>query len=316
MPLRGLIQVVATNLELLHGFPNHLEICMDARSSLCLMTGNRDFQDKTGVDEKMIYTHGYHDSVLRSHRNRTVENSARYMQDRIIPGKNLLDIGSGAGTITADFARRLAPGRVTAVEITASALELTRAEVERQHLDNVDFLVGDATTLDLPDNSFDIVHAHQVLQHVSNPVQALREMKRVCKPDGIVAVRDSDYGGFIWYPMIPALDLWMKYYQDVARSNGGEPDAGRHLLSWAQQAGFTEIVSTSSTWCLSTPDSRAWWGNMWADRILKSAIADQLRNGGIATEQDLERISRAWLAWAAREDGWMSIVHGEIVCRP
>lgn len=52
MPLRGLIQVVATNLELLHGFPNHLEICMDARLALYLMTGNRDCQDKMGVDEK------------------------------------------------------------------------------------------------------------------------------------------------------------------------------------------------------------------------------------------------------------------------
>ncbi|WP_204987552.1 MULTISPECIES: class I SAM-dependent methyltransferase [Nitrosomonas] len=254
--------------------------------------------------------------MLHSHRNRTVENSVGYIKDRIIPGKNLLDIGSGAGTITVDFARRLAPGQVTAVEITALALELTKAEVERQHLENVNFLVGDATTLGLPDNSFDIVHAHQVLQHVGNPVQALREMRRICKPDGIVAVRDSDYGGFIWYPMIPALDQWMKYYQEVTRSNGGEPDAGRYLLSWAQQAGFTEIKSTSSTWCLSTPGSRAWWGSMWADRILKSDIADQLRNDGIATEQDLECIAQAWLAWAAKEDSWMSIVHGEIVCCP
>jgi ubiquinone/menaquinone biosynthesis C-methylase UbiE len=225
---------------------------------------------------KTIYTHGHHDSVLRSHNGRTVENSSRYIIDELKPGRNLLDIGSGPGTITADFARRLAPGRVTAVESTAPALDLTRTEVEQQGLTNVDLAVGDVHELNFPDDSFDIVHAHQVLQHVSEPVQALCEMRRVCKPEGIVAARDGDYAGFIWYPLLPAFNEWMEWYQKAARSNGGEPNAGRYLLSWAQQAGFIDITSTSSTWCLSTPESRAWWGGMWADRILDSKIAGQL----------------------------------------
>jgi ubiquinone/menaquinone biosynthesis C-methylase UbiE len=268
------------------------------------------------TNNKATYTHGHHDSVLRSHNNRTVENSARYIINELKPGHSLLDIGSGPGTITADFAKRLAPGHVTAVEATASTLDLTRAEVEQQGLTNVDLAVGDIYALDFPDDSFDIVHAHQVLQHVSEPVQALCEMRRVCKPGGIVAARDSDYAGFIWYPMLPALTDWMEWYQKAARTNGGEPNAGRYLLSWAQQAGFTDITSTSSTWCLSTPDSRAWWGGMWADRILDSRIAVQLRNDDVATQSDLERVSQAWRDWVAAEDGWMSIVHGEIVCHP
>lgn len=264
---------------------------------------------------KATYTHGHHDSVLRSHSNRTVENSASYIMNELKPGRSLLDVGSGPGTITADFAKRLAPGRVTAVEATASALALTSDEVNRQSLTNVAFVVSDIHALNFPDNSFDIVHAHQVLQHVSNPVQALREMRRVCKPGSIVAARDGDYAGFIWYPTLPALDEWIKWYQKAARANGGEPNAGRYLLSWAQHAGFTDVVSTSSTWCLSTPKSRAWWGGMWAERILESKIADQLRNDGIAKQEDLERVSQAWRDWVAAEDGWMSIVHGEIVCR-
>ncbi|MEX5215090.1 MAG: methyltransferase domain-containing protein [Nitrospiraceae bacterium] len=266
-------------------------------------------------DKNATYTHGYHDSVLRSHNNRTVDNSAAYFKHELKPGHNLLDVGSGLGTITADFATHLAPGRVTAVETTAAALELTRTEVYRQGLNNVGFVVGDVYALGFPDASFAIVHAHQVIQHVGDPVQALREMKRVCKPGGVVAVRDADYSGFIWYPELPALDEWMQWYQQAARANGGEPNAGRYLLSWAQRAGFTDITATSSTWCLSTPTSRAWWGGMWADRILHSKIAGQLRNNGIATQKGLERVSRAWRDWADTEDGWMSIVHGEILCR-
>ena len=228
---------------------------------------------------------------------------------------NLLDVGSGAGTITADFAKRLAPGRVTALEATEEALNLTRNEVKRNALNNVDFVVGDVHALEFADDSFDIVHAHQVLQHVNDPVQALREMKRVCKTGGIVAARDSDYAGFIWFPELPELDEWMDWYQKAARANNGEPNTGRHLLSWAQKAGFTDITSTSSTWCLSTPEARDWWGGMWADRILESKIAKQLLNKGIASQADLERISKSWREWAASEDAWMSIVHGEILCR-
>lgn len=267
------------------------------------------------TETRTDYTHGYHSSVLRSHNNRTVANSARYLLGELQPGLSLLDAGSGAGTITADFAQRLAPGRITAVEATDESLALTRSEVERHGLNNVDFVMTDIHALALADASFDIVHTHQVLQHVRDPVQALREMRRVCKPGGVVAARDADYAGFIWYPAVPELDEWQRWYQAAARANGGEPNAGRHLLSWARQAGFVDIVATSSTWCLATPAAREWWGGMWADRILQSKIATQLQADGIATEADLQRVSQAWRAWAAAPDGWMSIVHGEILCR-
>lgn len=261
-----------------------------------------------------IYTHGHHGSVLRSHNNRTVENSAAYLVPELLPGRSLLDIGSGPGTITADLAGRLAPGRVTALEATTEALDLTRAEIARQGLGNVTFVVGDAHHLELPAASFDIVHAHQVLQHVADPVQVLREMRRVCRPGGVVAARDADYGGFVWYPALPELDEWMRWYQLAARSNGGEPNAGRRMLAWARAAGFERITPGSSTWCMATSETRAWWGGMWAERILHSRIAEQLRADGIASQADLERVSRAWQRWAAAEDGWLSVVHGEIIC--
>jgi ubiquinone/menaquinone biosynthesis C-methylase UbiE len=260
-----------------------------------------------------VYTHGHHESVLRSHRWRTAANSAAYLLPHLQPEMSLLDVGSGPGTITADLARRVA--RVTASEVSEPALALTRAGIEAGGVGNVDFAVADVHRLDLPDDSFDVVHAHQVLQHVGDPVQALREMRRVTKPGGLVAARDSDYAAFAWHPALPALTEWMTLYQKLARGNGGEPDAGRRLLSWARAAGFDEVTATSSTWCFATPDERAWWGGMWAERILGSAMAEQALATGAATEDDLRRISRAWLEWAETGDGWLSILHGEILCR-
>lgn len=268
------------------------------------------------MGEQAVYTHGHHESVLRSHRWRTAGNSAAYLLPHLKPGMSLLDVGCGPGTITADLAELVAPGRVTAVEVTAGALALARAEAERRGVRNIEFVVADVHDLDFADGGFDVVHAHQVLQHVGDPVRALRELRRVCAPGGVVAARDSDYAAFAWHPELPELDEWLALYQQLARENGGEPDAGRRLLSWAYDAGFTEVTPSASVWCFATPDDRDWWGGMWADRILESALADQARRTGAATEDDLRRISTAWRTWAAAPDGWIGILHGEILARP
>src|SRR5690349_2742625 len=130
-----------------------------------------------------VYTHGHHESVLRSHRWRTAENSAGYLLPHLVAGQHVLDVGCGPGTITMDLAALVGPtGRVTALEVTEDALDLARAEASRRGVDNVDFRVGNVEALDLADDAFDVVHAHQVLQHVARPVDALREMARVTRP--------------------------------------------------------------------------------------------------------------------------------------
>lgn len=263
-----------------------------------------------------VYTHGHHESVLRSHRWRTAENSAGYLLPLLEPGSRLLDVGCGPGTITMDLAELVGPtGRVTALERTDEALDLARGEATRRGTTNVDFTVGNVTALDLPDDSFDVVHAHQVLQHVDDPVRALREMRRVCRPGGIVAARESDYSGFTWFPASPELDRWLELYLRVARSNHAEPDAGRRLLSWAQRAGFTDVTAGSSTWCYATPMDRAWWGGLWADRIVDSDLARQAVDRGLATPAELATIADGWRRWAEQDDGWFSVLHGEILAR-
>ena len=262
------------------------------------------------------YTHGHHESVLRSHRWRTAENSAGYLLPALEPGQRLLDVGCGPGTITVDLAELLGPhGSVTALERTEEALDLARAEAQRRDARTVDFAVGDVQALDLPDASYDVVHAHQVLQHVDDPVQALREMRRVCRPGGLVAARDSDYSAFTWYPAVPALDDWLALYLRLARSNDAEPAAGRRLLSWSRAAGFTDVVAGSSTWCYASPMDRAWWGGLWADRVVDSDFARQAVDRGLTDQAGLARIAAGWRAWADEEDGWFSVLHGEVLAR-
>lgn len=261
------------------------------------------------------YTHGHHESVLRSHTWRTVENSAAYLVPSIRPGLSVLDVGCGPGTITVDLARRVAPGRVTGLDAAAGVLEQATAHAAEEGVDTVEFVVGDAYATGFDDDSFDIVHTHQTLQHVADPVAVLRELRRIVKPGGVVAARDVDYAGTIVHPSTPGLERWAALYQQVHRSNGGEPDAGRRLKQWALEAGFASVESTASIWCFASQEERAWWGGLWRDRALESAFATDAIGKGLATLAELTEISQAWTRWAEDDAGWMGMPHGEVLCR-
>jgi ubiquinone/menaquinone biosynthesis C-methylase UbiE len=260
------------------------------------------------------YTHGHHASVLRSHTWRTAENSAGYLLPHLRAGMDVLDVGCGPGTITTDLARIVAPGTVLGIDRSDDVL--AQARDAARGAGNVTFAVGDVYALEADAGSYDVVHAHQVLQHLSDPVAALREMRRVCRPDGLVAVRDSDYGAFTWAPADPDLDRWLDLYRQVAQSNDAEPDAGRHLKRWALAAGFSEVRASASVWCFTDDEDRAWWGGLWADRIRESDLARQAVDRGMATTPDLQAFADAFQRWAAAPDGWFAVLHGEVLARP
>ena len=267
--------------------------------------------------ETAVYTYGHHDSSVRAHTWRTAANSAAYLLDSLLPDMKILDVGCGPGTITADLATLVPNGHVTGLEYAPEVLDQARNMAAQRGLKNIDFVVGDVNNLNFPDASFDVVHAHQVLVHVGDPVQALREMRRVTKPGGIVAARDSDFAAMTWYPESKGMSDWAMLHQRVVRSNGAEPNAGRRLHAWAREAGLdpARITATAGTWCYHTEQERAWWSGLWAERTVATAFARSAVEGGHATEGDLVRIAQAWRDWGMEEDGWFAVLHGEIICR-
>lgn len=259
------------------------------------------------------YTHGHAEPVLRSHAWRTAANSAAYLLPHLESSHHLLDIGAGPGTISVDLAQHVA--QMTVTEISDEALALSRRAAEDAECTTMAFAVEDVLALSFEDDTFDVVHAHQVLQHVSDPVQALREMARVTKPGGLVAARDADYGMFTWWPAEPGIERWRDLYSIAARHNGGEPDAGRRLRSWALDAGLADVESSSSTWTYSTPDERIWWADLWAERTTSTALGAQLLRDRLSSNRELADIADAWRTWAAEDDGWFCVPSGEILWR-
>ncbi|WP_432547509.1 class I SAM-dependent methyltransferase [Kineococcus sp. SYSU DK004] len=265
------------------------------------------------------YVHGHAAAVRRSHAHRTAENSAAHLLPHLAPGLDLLDVGCGVGTLTADLAARTAPGRTVGVDASADVLT-DAAAAARERGVGVELAVAEAGALPFADGTFDVVHAHQVLQHLADPVGALREMARVCRPGGLLAVRDADYASVHAHPDLPGLRTWREAYRRAARSAGGDPDAGAHLLALARAAGLAdaaevaELVPSASVWLFATPAERAWWGGTWAERAEGEPLAGRLRAAGAGAE-DLREVAAAWREWSAHPDGWMTMTHGELLVR-
>ena len=247
---------------------------------------------------KDTYTHGHHQSVVQSHARRTVEVEGAFVLPELRAGQRLLDAGCGPGSITVGLARAVAPGEVVGIDLSEDVLETAREQAEAAGVGNVDLQIGDIYGLDFAAASFDVVFAHQLLQHLTDPVRALREMRRVLRPGGLLAVRDSDYATMSPAPKFPEFDDWLALYHAVAYANEAEPDAGRYLSGWVREAGFTEVRLRPNVVAYEGADARV-WGETWAQRILHSSVGSQAVEYGLAEPADLQQISDGWARFAA-----------------
>jgi ubiquinone/menaquinone biosynthesis C-methylase UbiE len=260
---------------------------------------------------KDTYTHGHQSVVVSQHARRTAEDCARFARHVIAPNSRILDVGCGPASITVGLARWVPGGSVTAIEPGGDILDTAREAVAAAGAENVS--VEEASVYELPydDDTFDVAYAHQVLQHLADPVGALREMRRVTRPGGHVAVRDADYYTMSCSPESVLIDRWRDVYHRVARHNGAEPDAGRHLYRWCRDAGLPDVVMTASVWNHYEPEDRMNWGNSWAQRCLESSFGQQAIEYGYATRAEMEEIAAGWRQWASDPDGYFHFIHGE-----
>ena len=105
------------------------------------------------------------------------------------------------------------------------------------------------------------------------------------------------------------MERWLELYHAVATRNGGEADAGRRIPSWLREAGFEEVETTTETWHFDDRDSILQWGDSWAERLTRSALAQQAVDYGLATVEELAEIAVGWRDWARQPDAFFTFIH-------
>ena len=258
--------------------------------------------------ERVTYTYGYSTVVVEVHGRRTAAREAAFFLPHLRPGMSLLDAGCGPGSITVGLAAAVAPGTVVGLDIERGVLDQARTLAAGQGARAMRCVVGSVGALPFPDGSFDAVFAHTLLEHVRDPVAALRELRRVLRPGGLLGVRDCDWASGIYAPADVDVARAVALYDQIWRENGGHPNGGRHLRRWLRDAGFARVqTSASFRWDGSAADSRA-FGELLGHRFTLPNLVEPALANGWADRRDLTRISAACLAWSQHPDAFAAMV--------
>jgi len=259
------------------------------------------------------YQHGHHVSVVANHAKRTAETAAAFFLPFLKPGMRLLDVGCGPGSIKAGLAKRAEPAETIGIDPSPSVIETARSLAEAKAGAHLTFEVGNIYEPRFAPETFEAVFAHQVLQHLGQPVDALRQIRKLLAPGGVVGVRDVDWGSTTFYPENQGMRRFLKLYRELARRNGGEPNAGRHMRWWFREAGFAEARVTTSTVSYTDQAATGEWGDTYAERTPHSNLADKALEFGIATRPELEEMAAAWRVWGRDPDALFCFSHTEVV---
>jgi len=192
------------------------------------------------------YTPGYSEPTLRLMLMRTAAKHAAFFTPLLRRGMHLLDCGCGPGTITLGLAKLISPGQVFGIDLEPGQVRHAQDEAREQQQTNASFGVASIYTLPFPDAHFGAVFAHALFEHLREPVRALREMKRVLRPSGLLGIRSPDWAGWMAHPVNPLLEQALHAFKEMQIANGGNPYVGRALKGLLRQAGFSNILISAS----------------------------------------------------------------------
>jgi len=156
-------------------------------------------------------------------------------------GECVLECGCGTGAQTLRLAAHSPGARIVSADISETSIGIARTRLRDAGLLNVHHLVADLFALPFAPHSFDHVFVCFVLEHLAEPVAALRALKRVLRPGGSITVIEGDHGSWYCYPETAAARAVVRCLVDVQASLGGDALIGRRLYPLLREAGFEDV---------------------------------------------------------------------------
>ena len=159
-------------------------------------------------------------------------------------GSQVLDLGCGPGVITQALAKYVYPGDVVGVDTSEKLIRVLQTLKSLEGHDcqnNVTFYLGNVYDLDLPAETFDVVYARLLFQHLSEPMNALASILRVLKHGGKLCLLDVDDD---WASLYPEPDSFSQLRQTIVKlqhARGGDPWVGRKLAHYLKAAGLVHV---------------------------------------------------------------------------
>jgi SAM-dependent methyltransferase len=191
------------------------------------------------------YVHGYSKKESERLEDQADTLSAILHHDtQFPPGSNILEAGCGVGAQTIILAKNSPEAQITSIDISEESLITAKNLIDKEGIKNVQFKQADIMDLPFGKESFDHIFVCFVLEHVLDPVMALKELKKYLKKGGSITVIEGDHGSCYFHPeskeSLMAWECLIKAQQDL----GGDPLIGRRIFPLLEEAGFKEVTVT------------------------------------------------------------------------
>ena len=248
-------------------------------------------------------------SVQKGYEVRTAARAASFFLPYLKEGMSVLDCGCGPGTITSGLAAAVSPGKVIGIDLETAMVERASQLANTENLSNLSFEVADITDLHFEDNSFDAVYTCAVLEHLPDPVKALKEIHRVLKVGGKVGAISTDWSMPLISPDDVAVSLFFELFERGFNLQGGSLNRGRHLAMMMRQAGFS-IETYSPGYGVQAQGETA--GLVMAEYIAwvqSLPLFTQAVDLGWISESDLKNMTDGMKVWGNRPEAFIAQAH-------
>ena len=188
------------------------------------------------------YVHGYSDreNVRLMDQANTLTDLLH--SDTVYPsGSRVLEAGCGVGAQTAILTENSPAAEFTAIDISEDSLRQAEKRVRSLNRTNVIFKQADLFDLPFTPDSFDHVFVCFVLEHLSQPGNALESLKTVLKPGGTLTVIEGDHGSTYFHPESKEAHQAIQCLVDLQAEIGGDALIGRRLYPLLKGAGYRQV---------------------------------------------------------------------------